>query len=122
MRYAARMLLKSPGVTAVAVISLALGMGANTLMFGIARAVLVRSLRYPDSDRLVFVWFTPPDHPDQKRAATAANFFALREQSRALEHAGIVGGVDDAANLAGEPDAGRLARHYPTRGGSSRRG
>src|SRR6266516_4348874 len=60
-------------------------------------------LRDPDSDRLVFVWFTPPSHPEQKRPASAADFFALREQSLALEHVGTVGGVDDTANLTGGP-------------------
>jgi hypothetical protein len=102
MRYAVRLLLKNPGFAAVVVISLALGIGANTLIFSIVHAVLMRSLPYPDSDRLVFVWFIPPNHPDQKRAASIDNFRALREQSRVLEHVGTVGGVDDTANFAGE--------------------
>ena len=66
-------------------------------------AVLLRSLPYPGSDRLVFVWFTPPNHPEQKRPASAAHFFAFREQSRVLEHVGTVGGVDDTATLTGAP-------------------
>jgi putative ABC transport system permease protein len=82
------LLLKNPGFTAVAVVSLALGIGANTRMFSVVHAGLIRSLPYPDSDRLVFVWFTPPNHPDQKRASTAADFFALREQSRILRYDG----------------------------------
>src|SRR5258708_25217879 len=103
LRYASRLLVRNPGFTAVVVLSIALGIGANTLMFSIVHAVLIRSLPYPNSDRLVFVWSTPPDHPDQKRATPTANFFALREQSRTLEYVGTVGGVEDTATFKGSP-------------------
>jgi putative ABC transport system permease protein len=103
MRYAVRLLLRDPGFTALAVLSIALGIAGNTLMFSIVDAVLIRSLPYPESDRLVFVWFTPPNHPEQKRAATAANFLALRVQNRALEDIGTVGGVDDTATFEAGP-------------------
>jgi hypothetical protein len=52
MRHAVRLLVKNPGFTAMAVVSLALGIGANTLIFNIVHAVLLRSLPYPGSDRL----------------------------------------------------------------------
>src|ERR1051325_3197474 len=55
LRYAFRMLVKSPGFTAVAVISLAIGMGANTAIFSVANAVLFRSMPFEDASRLVDV-------------------------------------------------------------------
>jgi putative ABC transport system permease protein len=84
IRYGLRSLVKHPGFTAIAVITLALGIGANTAIFSVVNAVLLRPLPFDDPERIVWLWDTMP------QLATAPtslpDFLGWKEQNRSFEH------------------------------------
>jgi putative ABC transport system permease protein len=83
LRYAIRQLIKSPGFTIVAVITLALGIGANSAIFSVIDAVLLRALPFSNSDRLAMIWATAPQHPGEDRGVHS---FPDYEDLRAQNH------------------------------------
>jgi len=92
LRYGFRQSLKSPGYTIVAVLSLALGIGANTAIFSVVYHLLLRPLPYPDSHRIVDVWHTPPQDsfPGLDRfSVSPANYLDWKSQNKDFEQLAI---------------------------------
>jgi len=81
LRYGFRMLLKNPGFTAVVVLTLALGIGANTAIFSVVNAVLLTRLPYKDAKRLVAVWEQNPERGWHQNPVSAANFLDWQKQN-----------------------------------------
>lgn len=81
MKYGVRMLIKHPGFTVVAVLTLALGIGANSAIFSVVNAVLLRPLQFKEPDRLVKLWETLPQQ-GLTGSVSAPNFLDWREQNQ----------------------------------------
>jgi len=89
VRYAVGMMRKHPGFTAIAAISLALGIGANTAILNVGASVLLRDLPLPDGERLVVIRTVPPQNPVQQGHASVPEYVAWKEQIRTFESMGV---------------------------------
>ena len=104
LRYATRMLRKQPAFTLAAVLTLALGIGANTAIFSIVNAVLLQPLPYPDPSRL-FVVYQPVSRGVGDRARfSAESFLDLQRESRSFEALGAYAGTGFTLSDRGEPE------------------
>src|ERR1700733_2885381 len=106
MRYAVRLLRKNPGFTAVAVLTLALGVGATTAMFSIVNAVLLRSLPFREPDRLVRIYFNEPGLGLRATLFSVPELEDLRTRSGVFDDVSTVGG--GSVNLTGGSQPERL--------------
>jgi putative ABC transport system permease protein len=104
LRYAARMLAKNPGFTAVAVIALALGIGANTAIFSVVNTVLLRPLPYKDPEQLVMVWEDATKHGYPRDTPTAANYIDWRDQNSVFSGMAAIDEINLNLTNAGDPE------------------
>src|SRR5262245_22048083 len=103
LRYGLRLLLKTPVFTLIAVMTLGLGIGANTTIFSVVNVVWLRPLPYPEADQLAFVF-----HRNTKREGnfelTPASYFDLRQQNKSFEQIAAYSSHDFNLTSAGEPE------------------
>ena len=103
LRYGVRSLLKHPGFTAIAVITLALGIGANTAMFSVINGVLLRPLPYHAPDRLVTIWEESPQRGMYQMPVSYANFRDWVDQNQTFEQISAYTFTNLNLTAAGEP-------------------
>jgi len=104
LRFALRQLFKSPGFTFVAVLTLALGIGANTAIFTIVNAVFLEKLPYREADRIAVIWEINADRPERSNVVAPANFIRWKERLTAFES--LAAYAETRANLVdgGSPE------------------
>jgi putative ABC transport system permease protein len=105
VRYAFRYLIKRPGISLLAVLCLAIGIGANAAIFSPVDLFMIRPFPYPDADRLVVPWLSDLGGGDQTVAFSVPDYVDFREQSRTLELAAV---GERAFNLSGTDEPERL--------------
>ncbi|HEX8140377.1 MAG TPA: ABC transporter permease [Pyrinomonadaceae bacterium] len=125
LRYGARMLTKSPGFTVIAVVALALGIGANTAIFSVVNTILLRPLAYKDSQQLVLI-----NHNYQKinlkASVSAPGYVHYRDTAKSFSYVAAITGWN--VNLTGEGEPERLqgmavtANLFPLLGAEAARG
>jgi predicted permease len=116
LKFALRLLRKSPGFALVAILIMALGIGANTAIFSVVHAVLLEPLPFRDADSLVQIWHTPPQKsfPGMTRfAVSPANFLDWQKQNHVFDRMAIYGGAGYDLTGAGKPEAIRASTVSP---------
>ncbi len=114
LRFGARMLLKNPGFTLIAVATLSLGIGANTAIFSVLYGVLLKPLPYSDPDPIVRVWQTIPTSGLYQIGFTEAQLARLRAGNQSFQRLG--GYVFSSGNLTEQNETQRVAVTYVTEG------
>ena len=112
-RFAVRSLLKHPGFLVVVVLSLALGIAANSTIFSVLNALLYRPLPYPEPQNLVVLWETVPGHPDQRNPPPIAEQVDWSAQNHVFDGIALIS-QNDSASVAGIGEPRPLHVQYVT--------
>src|SRR5919106_425777 len=104
LRYAVRAFARTPGFTAAAILSIALGIGANTFIFSVASALLLQPLPYEQADRLVILWNRSPGLGIEEDWFSTAQYFDIKTNVRGLEQTAIAIGGNFNLTDGGEPE------------------
>jgi predicted permease len=107
LRLALRGVRRRPGFTLAVVLTLALGIGANTAIFGVVDGVLIKPLPYPGADQLVSVEHVAPGLEAEQFRMSASQYFTYREEGRVFQHIGLYGDGGRTITGRGEPEQAR---------------
>src|SRR5262245_16597518 len=113
--YGIRMLVKKPGFTVTAGVSVALGIAANTVIFSLINTTLLRPLTFPEPDGLMAIWTVPLNNPDRRNSVNVPGYLAWKQQARSFTSMG--GYFFSTVNLGAEENgapAERVLGFYPT--------
>ncbi|HYO98619.1 MAG TPA: ABC transporter permease [Pyrinomonadaceae bacterium] len=113
LRYALRMLWKNLGFTSVAVVALALGIGANTTIFSAVNALLIRPFNFTDPDSLVVLWERPPG-TTYRNMNSPANYLDVREQNTTFSHIAVYNANSMNLTEGDKPERLEVATVSPT--------
>src|SRR6266478_1973619 len=103
LRFGLRMLIKNPIFTLIAVVTLALGIGANTEIFSVVDAVLLRPLPYPEANRLVFLWSTMNSQGVPISGSALPDYYAWRDRNQVFDGLAAFYNGDFNLSSAGSP-------------------
>ncbi len=109
LRYGARMLFKNPGFTLVAIITLALGIGANTTIFSVINSLLLKPIPFPDAERLALVWKSQVKDPKDRNIISAPNYRDWQQQNDVFEKMAILDSAGKGYNLSGDGEPERVS-------------
>jgi hypothetical protein len=118
-----RRLGRAPMFTAITLITLAAGVGANTVVFSVLEGVLLKPLPYPKPDELIGVWHTAPGIQLKELDMSPSDYFIYREQNKTLQDIGLYAGDSVSITVSGAPgESSCLLKLRPNRGAMPRSG